>query len=346
MDHKTSNHFFTEAPVLPWQTWIYRKLFTTTPIEPTILQVSKATCINPPSPTGVLPICIKATHAKQYSQFLANHYYPNTSQVQLIVPSCIIESGIKNKFIDGIELRDTQNKLVGTVFCFYTGLYQQTHTTGLITWLCIHPSWRKKGVSNCLLRSIYSTFQPRSIYFFRNDGLLKSTIPPIVTEFRIQRKKPYVYTKDSTTVQRVPYTKWSLQLKQSWKQSNPTGILLEDTAFQHRLLETWEYKINSTDYCIIFLYPTFECQREQKNPLEQWCEVITWLFIGSIKTTYEQSYCIERLLDVTSYAWFDAPNTMPHIESRWNPGGYSHWSVLGLDVGNPVMRPVLSLCAN
>ena len=146
------------------------------------------------------------------------------------------------------------------------------------------------------------------------------------------------------TIHRVPYTKWSTILRDVWKQKNPTGLLLEDEAFQDRLLETWEYKLDATSTCIVFLQPTFECNR--KNPVEQWCEIVAWIFVGSIKTTYEESFSLERLLDATPYSWFDAPSRMPHIESRWTPGSYTHWSTFGMDVGNPVLRPILSLCAN
>ena len=95
-------------------------------------------------------------------------------------------------------------------------------------------------------------------------------------------------------------------------------------------------------YCIVVVQPTFECQRHATK--EHWCEVVSWLFVGTIKNTYEQAMYIETVLDATPYTWFDASTTMPHLESRWAVSGSSSWSSFGLDPGAPVLRPILSLC--
>jgi len=338
------DHFFPTAPVLGWAQWIYRTLFSVQQIEPSIYPVSIETAQQPQASTGTKPTKLQAKYATQYSKFLATYYTNPSSPIQLLVPSCIFSSGLTTGALQGIELRTKDGTLIGMVVSFYTGFYT-TYPTGLITWLCVHPSWRNQGVSNCLLRAVYAVFAPTQIYLFRNDGFLKSYNPPVYIQARMQRKKPYVALHTSTNnIHRVPYTKWSTYIQITWKQANPNGFLLEDTSFQHRLLETWELQISSTSWCVVLLQPTFECQRT--TPTEQWCEILTWLFVGSNQTTYEQSYTMERLLDATPYMWFDAPSSLPHIESNWTQAGYTYWSVLGLDPGTPVLRPILSLCAS
>jgi len=342
-----TTHFFADAPVLTWFEWLKRYFFNKIARHPSLISSNLSKTDYPISPTGVRPEKAKADLSYEYSNFISMYFYPPESPLKLIIPSCIIESGIKNAYIHGIEIRDVNRAIVGVIFCIYTGLYEEK-STGLITWMCVHPSWRKKGISNCLLRSIYIASQPKDIYWFRNDGWLFSTVPPVWTETRIFRKKNpnrVQGLKFTGNVRRVPYTKWQNPLKINWIQNNPTGLVLDDTSFQYRLLETWELQIGPQSYCVVLIQPTFECQRTANT--EQWCEVITWFFYGQSKTEYEQITYIESILNHIPYTWIEAPKNMPHLENDWIINGAStSWSAFGLDTGVPVMRPILSLCTS
>ena len=338
-----NNHFFIDAPVMQWHHWIQRRLLGGEPQDPSFLPSKLSTTELPVSPTGVPPKRAVPECAKEYSTFLATHFYPHSSPIQLSIPVCIFESGIKYGHVQGVEIRTSTSELVGVIFCLYAGLYSKEESIGLITWHCVHPTWRKKGIPNCLLRSIHVFTQPRKVYMFRNDGWLRSPLPPIWTDQRIQRKKSKQrVNKIPYSIQRVPYGIWQHKIKEDWKTQNPTGFIFDDSKFKYRSMEIWEMNLGKDVYCIVALQPTFECQRSSND--EQWCEIVSWLFVGTQKTPYEQAMYIEYVLDTTPYTWFDAPSKMPHIETRWTAGGSSSWMSFGIDPGTPVLRPILSLC--
>jgi hypothetical protein len=217
-------------------------------------------------------------------------------------------------------MRDVKHALVGVLFYLYAGLYEK-EKMGIISWHCVQPAWRKIGISNCMLRSIYIFTQPQSIYWFRNDGLLKTIVPPVFTEeyiYRKQRTKHVIHRNQidyRKHIQRVHYEKWCVQLKEHWMKNHPEGLILDDTMFKHRFTEVWEYRIGKDAYQILVVQPTFEKQRHSQN--EHRCEVLTWLCYGPIKSEYENAHYIETILDVLPYTWFEAPSIMPHLEIDW-----------------------------
>jgi len=349
-------HFFVHAPILPWSQWIWRRLGFQSNQQPSLLtETTLSKTALPESPTGISPQRAKAECAIEYSTFLATHFYSAESPIQLLVPHKFLQDSLEKGSIIGVEIRTRDGSIAGIMFCLYSGLLKvQTvaESTGTITWHCVHPSWRKKGIPNALLRSIYIFTQPRNVYWFRNDGFLKPSVPPTWTEQRIQRKKGSIRVIGSVTKhphysKRVPHTKWQQQLKQSWLQQYPDGFLLDDLSFKYRLVEWWELTVRPGVYCIVVLQPTFEVQKNSKGPTattESWCEVIAWYMTSQQITTYEFAQYIETTLDATPYTWFDAPNSMPHGETQWNQAGLSNWCAFGLDPGVPVQRPILSLC--
>jgi ribosomal protein S18 acetylase RimI-like enzyme len=343
-------HFFVHAPILPWSQWIWRRLGFQANQQPSLLtETTLSKTALPESPTGMVPQKAKAACAIEYSTFLANHFYSAESPIQLLIPAKLFQEGLTKGHIVGVEIRTRDGSLAGIMFCLYSGLIQTVaESNGTITWHCVHPSWRKKGIPNALLRSIYIFTQPRNVYWFRNDGFLKPSVPPTWTEQRIQRKKGsvcVVRSKTKTThpvrCNRVPQAKWHQQLKQSWLQKHPEGLVLDDPVFKDGLVEWWELTVRPGVYCVVALQPTFEFQRTSK---EAWCEVIAWHMTSQQISDYEFAQYIETTLDATPYTWFDAPNSMPHGESQWKQVGLSNWCAFGLDPGVPVQRPILSLC--
>lgn len=306
-------NFFKEPPAISWPTWLQRRLFSfprppkPLPLKTIPLQISYL---------GTKPSKTSAINALSYTKFLNQHF---STVFPLQIPSKIFES-LDNRLI-GAEIRTPSNQLVGVVFSFYLGKIENVEV-GLITWLCIHPEHRKKGLADVLLHAVQTFSYPRTIHFFRNDGWLKSPLPPLWTETRIFRKQMYRHSKH--------VRRHSLESKQgliinSWKKEHPEGLILDDPKVINSLTEVWTY-----GQTLILLQPTFE---------QRWCEVIYWV---SELSNYETALNIEVILDALPYTHIDAPQQMPHT-LEWSIGGQSSWTVHGLDPGSPVLRPVLSL---
>jgi hypothetical protein len=118
-------------------------------------------------------------------------------------------------------------------------------------------------------------------------------------------------------------------IEASWKQRNPNGFFLYDKSVKS-LVEIWGN--SSVRICI---QPTFEITGGLRS-----CEVLCWT---TQKNEYETSICIEAILDSLPYDIFEAPNEMPHMDSIWELGGQSSWSLYGLDPGKSVIRPIISM---
>jgi hypothetical protein len=339
-------HFFQSAPVISWLTWILRRIWSSEIQEPSPIPTELYQ--QPiPSPTRIQPISLRQDRVQEYSVFLQQFFYSSEKTVQLVLPPTVLQAGIQSKLFQGCEVRDAGGALAGIVGCMYAGNFKG-QPVGVITWLCVHPSWRNKGMTNALLRGIYKLAQPYKIYIWRNDGILSSPAPPLWSEGRIVRKKQNQRVtsrldKPQIQLQRVPLAKWRNHITAEWSRRNPAGLVLDDPAFPTRLVEVYEYTVKPGAICILCVQPTFERQKQTGEP---WCEVITWVFQGVPENEYIQSQYIETMLDALPYGWFEASALMPHLQEGWLNAGQSSWSLFGLDPGVPVQRPVLSLCAN
>lgn len=317
-------NFFKEPPAISWTTWLKRRIWSQKK-EMVILPPK----INPiqSSPTGLKPTRANPNSANEYSNFLLKYYSSNTV---LDIYPIVFENALKNE-LTGVEIRDKKDQLVGLVFCAYMGLINN-QKAGLITWLCVRPDWRKKGITDSLLHAIQNISSPIKIHFFRNDGWMKSPLPPLWTDAKIVRGRVMKYT---TSVKKV-----SLQSKKdiiidSWKKQNPEGILLDDPTIKSTLIEVWEYLPMKT---LLIIQPSFEMEQDTKK---HWCEVLHWV----CENTYSHILSLEAIIDALPYNYIEAPSRMPHLDG-WKTVGQTSWCVHGLDPGSPVLRPVLSLIAN
>lgn len=342
----THRHFFEDAPVLSWISWATRRLFGAEK-EPSLMT---SQLLTQPiySPTGVPPHPTKSEYAREYSDFLYKHFYTSSHTVSLYVPPSIFEKELK-----GIELRDVDKRLVGVVFCPYAGLYN-SNPVGVITWLCVAPNWRGKGVTNCLLRAIYKHCQPQQIFLWRNDGWLKSAVPPIYTDSRMIRKRQAIRTnitisKHMIPVRRIPLTAMlRKQWLEDWLIKHPKGLCIDDHTWNTHYTEAWERKLKNGKSIIVYLQPTFELQKQKTQSNESWAEILGYTILGlngSVMSMYEIAQNIEAILDNIPYQWVEASKTLPHLENGWQAAGTTTWCVFGLDPGIPVMRDVLSVCA-
>lgn len=342
-------HFFQQVPSVGWLTMLWRAI-DSSPKPPSLLLADHTFPQQPSSPTGRPPAKATPAFAQEYSTFLSNWFTEPTHPVTLAIPPALFQQTLGTS-LQGIELRTTQNALVGLVFCWKAGELCGK-PTGLITWLCVHPTWRKRGVTNILLRAMWRQVHPCPSFWFRNDGWLKSSLPPIHTETRIVRK---CRGQQGYSLKKVQVQHHLPALKTYWLSQHPEGLVLDSTNTPP-LLEAWQLIHQQKPMITLFLQPTFEVQRPteavksvevqvfQRQTQEPWCEVIAWLPHTELPPFSEQMY-IEAICDGLPYTWIDAPSTMPHIDSLWIQGGRSTWSAVGFDPGTPFQRPILSLQA-
>jgi len=329
-------HFFQDAPSVGWIDWSLRLIpWISVEKEPSILRASESFL---KSLIAIRPISTNPNFANEYSLFLQTHFYNTSHPVKLSIPPHIFKTHLESKALLGVELRDGK-QLIGIVFCWKAGILCG-EPTGLITWLCVHPLWLRRGVTNRLLRAMWKLAQPMPSFWFRNDGWLKSPLPPVMTETRIVRSKRGQQTilvpfkTSSYNIQHIPFNK---NMQNIFKKKDQKSIVL--SLDKPPLLETWRYIVNQYTTLYVFLQPTFEQERFSN---EDWCEVVAWHIETSKSTSdFEIAQYTEAIWNAIQYTWIDAPKSMPHIENLWHLGGQSSWSVVGLDPGSSI-RSVVS----
>jgi GNAT superfamily N-acetyltransferase len=322
-----------------------KKVFSGTPTLPTYLPCKLANEPLQKSSAGTWPQKASAEKVAEYSRFLQLYFYPSGSTAELKIPTQVLEKGIHDGSMIGVEIRDTNGILIGLVFDLYAGKYGGQQM-GLVTWMCVLPKWRQKGIGTDLLFALYYYSRPRSIHWWRNDGFIRSPLPPFWYEGKIFRKRQIQRTTiagKQLQVYKSSLSNWKSRIVEQWKLKNQFGFILDDSAYSSTLMEVWEAQISLTLFAGILIQPTFE---KNRNTDEYWCEIVAWAWSRPPANEYEQAQCLEKMLDHLPYTWVEAPIIMPHFEQDWKFGANSSWSCISLDYGSPVMRPVLSLCVN
>ncbi len=334
--------FFATAPTISWTTWIQRQLWNRTHIkDPSLLTTN---FIHEPIVLSSKSRMERALPemSQSITKFLQQYYFTPDCPVSLQIPSIVLQGLISMGLAIGVLIRSQEsNQIIGCVFSLFCGVLESKEPMGLITWLCVHPTVRKQGYTNALLRGIYQVAQPWKIHWWRNDGLFKSPIPPVMITHRIVRKKGtgQVMGSHGNGIRAIQRSFEAIQPKfiSLWTMNHPTGIVLHtEQPIPTRLIQCWELRQSTTHVLWLVCQPTFEVQR---NDGGYWCEILGWVSEGF--QSYEITQMIECCLESTPYDWFDAPNTMPHLEQNWKANGSSSWSVFGLDPGQPVQRPIL-----
>lgn len=342
----SNRHFFNEVPYQSWMKWTIKKIFSSNYSEPEYLPCSLDGKPLQKSITGNWPKKAVAGNSVEYSRFLQLYFYPSSTNLELKIPVSILETGLKNDWFIGVEIRDKDNRLIGLIFDLYAGKYKGLEM-GLVTWMCVTPEWRSKGIGSELLFALYFFSQPRKIHWWRNDGFIKSPLPPFYYEGRIYRRKQFQRTVISGQKQfqliKSSLANWKSKIIEQWKLKNQTGFILDDTNFQGGFMELWEARISPIQTAVLLIQPTFE---KFKNSQETFCEIIAWAFSKIPNTEYEQAQLIEKMLDHLPYIWFECPIHMPHLDDSWKYGTSSSWSCISLDYGSPASKPILSLCIN
>lgn len=340
--HQTQSHFFQDAPVLSWRQWLVRRVteWIQSPIEPS--RISSQILSQPIlSPTGKPVQRIQPSECKEVSQFLQTYFTDQSSPVILAIPPEHLVKQLQSGQWKGFALRTHKGALVGVVWCLYAGSWKGRQT-GLITWLCVEPSWRKRGVVNCLLRTVAKETLPWHIHIWRTDGWLQSPVPPVWTQTKLVRRSIQQRTsvRSGTRIDqtiRLHTGPWPPILIQSWTRAHPTGLCFEGPTEQSSYM-IW-VRITSNEQTYLVLQPTYEVDKKTGGA---WCEVIHWATTQPQQSSLELAMNLEAILDQTPFGWFEAPDTFPHLDGAWSQVGQTSWSLFGLDPGIPVQRPVFS----
>jgi GNAT superfamily N-acetyltransferase len=333
-----NKHFFSEVASLSWFAWGKRRFLWSESTEPKVLydspleskQCSWSVC-------ETFPTKANATKAKEYCDFLKKYFYTEKDDFVLNIPHQRLSDTLTSGDVVGVEIRDKDKVLVGCIFDIYAGTFEG-ESMGLVTWMCVAPSWRKKGVGTDLLYALYYYCRPRRIHWWRNDGFLKSPLPPVYTEHKICRVKhtpdcKYNNKKCYFNMQKVSTTRWKQRFLEVWKQREPNGLVLDDKLKESPWIECWE--LDNT--LVLLLQPTFEIKKSTNKSIY---EIIAWIFIKDVNG--EEAEVLEGAIDHLPYDSFEALQSMPHKKELWKYGGTSTWSCIGLDPGS-VPKPILPL---
>jgi hypothetical protein len=340
---RPEQHFFSGAPVLGWASWFWRRFWVGEARKPSLVSLTDMITEKIVANPRIHVSRAVTTNAKEYGTFLRVYFAEPKTPILLDVPTQVLEDGLSTGKLVGVEARVGQ-QLIGFVVSSYGGRYLNTDIS-MITWLCVHPDWRKRGVTNILLRTMLRLAPQRGIHIWRNDGWLRSPIPPVFSDTRIQRRRQPVRSSigsQTIHVQRAPLAKWRQAFAREWLRLNPTGIFLDDPRHEPTQIEVWTRSLSKSATLAVCIQPTFELNATTR---ERWCEVLGWAVEGATLDGYSLALAIESILDRQPYDWIDASQMMPHLELGWAVGGSTSWSLLGLDPGSPVMRPMCSLCA-
>lgn len=328
--------FFDAAPILSWSSWLRRKCLPFLSLPPSIIKPQHVDL--PQSPTGISYRLCTIVNAAEYTAFLKANYCPPDQEARLKVPPEIIVAEIQANVLTGIEVRSQTNQLVGVVFSRLLG-YIGSESTRLITWFCIAPEWRKKGLADYMLFAIYEASRPTNIFWFRNDGLARSIAPPVWTQNQITRT---IVCKRNSYLQRQSHEKMQSKCIQYWKISHPTGICIDPTEVFSAL--EW-YSLETTLCGISYSYAALVANLYEYYGTDLACEILYWFPLGQKATETIERYILEELVSRLPYNRVEAPATMPHLETYWKPSLSTSWYAYGYDVGIPVLRPILSLTA-
>lgn len=325
--------FFHDAPMFTWLDYVA--------MQYNPFQDFKSPSILPESPnmsSSKLPktqYTLSSTlfqYSDQYQTFLEKYFRSTHHDFRLYIPASILSQHIKSGLWKGVELRNKDNQLIGLVFSKYMGCEQDTQIhAGMIDYLCIHPSYRKQGLVNILLRALYVFCAPKyKVHFFRKEGY-PLIHPPIQTTFFLCRKKrtyaPYA------SIKKVPYSQSLQTIFQNTLGKH--GLYFHDNDV-YSTLEIYKYNQDNSIY--LALIPTYEVSPHH----EHCCELLAW---GSDKPCSDitLSYGIEAMIDQLHYDLFFAPQHMPHQEFLgWKPQGNIGLYGFHFHPGSPAYRPVFS----
>lgn len=332
-----SNHFWANAPHISWFVYLKRRLFQES-CKPSILPINNQLIPKMPSQAQ---IC-KSEFAKEYSEFLRKFFSNSHENYQVIIPVDILQEYLSKKHWIGTEVRDSSKNLIGLILCKNSGMLANTTIEiGSVSWLCVHPQWRKRGITNLLLRSIYASviteFQPAkyALLFWKEGYPLH--LPPILIE-RMYGRSTRKYGK-RFALQRVSgeLQKKSLQQVQenSWKLIPGLSSVLQE-------VQTYQYTSANGIESYISIQPMYEVD---KLTGFHSAEIVNW------QTSTRQSsdsFLFESMIDSlpSHFQYIYCSHIYPFLESTgWKSHGIKTWYGFHLDPGFPLPSAIYTTTA-
>jgi GNAT superfamily N-acetyltransferase len=158
-------------------------------IEPTLLEgVEEIYRPIPPIPNIHLISLCQESHTQEISNLLRNHFSNNWRCRTELSPKEIKEGIQKKGWIGVVAHESSTNRIVGCAFSI--GAKYKDISCGIVDFFCVSPSWRKKGLGRCLLRSLVNATasQNRILHFFIKEGMPLFCMPPLYQGNYIWRK--------------------------------------------------------------------------------------------------------------------------------------------------------------
>lgn len=338
-------HFFQDAPCVSWWEYIRRQLPYATSTPPRLLPDSPtmSQSISERSPAGTIPQRMTPDHVQTYIQFLHSYFFPEDHLYSLQLPAQLLSSMLQNNQWIGAEIRDTRNTLIGMVVSKYMGEEPTLHKPmGMIDYLCVHPRWRKKGITNSLLRAVYAFCAPqRKIQLFQKEGL-PASIPPLnITSYYTRNKRKYTTPIYVKRVQQPPSNNVLQHTMKEYaslicRPSNPQNVANIQSEIE--IYETTPTQPNQPVSGLL-LYPTHEIN---KNTQKASAVIVGWYTTKQASTL---SYDLEAILDsLPQYNHYFAPSYFPrHDWLGWSASGYISTHAFHYDPGVPFSQHVVSL---
>lgn len=335
-------HFFEDAPCFGWWQYIQDSIISA-PRPPKLLPQSETMpqkLIR--SPCGTFPTRMNPEKGEEYGKFLAQYFFPTSHTHSLQIPPVHIQTQLRNQSWIGAEVRDTRGSLVGIVVSKYIGKEPKLHIPiGMIDYLCVHPAWRKKGITNILLRAVY-TFSaqqrpPRLIQYFQKEGMPATNPPLFMTRYYMRAPRKYTA---QVPLQKIPLENYPTIVPyiQDTMKSHNVQVCIPQWPLKSSEIEIYETKTGAG----ILLYPTYEINKTTNRS----CATIMGWYARVPNVLPTISYELEAILDsISVYGHYYAPTFYPQLDCMgWSYAGIISTHAFHYDPGNPGPSHIVSLC--
>ena len=266
---------------------------------------------------------LESSKSVEYSAFIYDYFYENNLRIKKKYQSFYISENIKHTILYGVELRvDKTQKLIGILLVKNLGTINfGSHKASLVTELCIHPSYRKQGFPNLLLRRLYCYSIRMGIYihFFQIDLVYLYPMIPILSMRNVYGRK----RNASPNIKDIDLRKSGLtdeikiKLKQHYyKETTRPIVALDNPSF--------DIIVYTSKNGIIVLRDLYELDHNKYG-----AEV---LYAESYKNNLGD---IDSMLDLTEFEWFESNVA---YSSLWKQKGRTSTFGFHLQYGRPAMR--------
>ena len=336
------------APTIGWPTYLLRKIVgaPTSPtiiydpinVPPTPIQSTSSYSVNPMDPGK----------AKHYSEFLEKHFYPKELGITLRVPESLLYEKLKSREWIGVEIRSKSiNCIIGCAINKAAG-YIGKDPCGIVDYLCVDPSWRKMGIADILLYTLYAyavEYEGRAGIFFKKEGGFKLA-PPISYELYIGRRTIERNNRApaEVTVQKLDRFHWN-NLLEAHKENGSDIIALA----KHNINHETELQVASYNALHVIYKPTWEFSKDEAKGkaivIAWYCgETAIRIHKGPQDNDIGQDY--ETIVNHIPYDFIYAPSSFPHItkveSTKWSVQGMMGVYCANIDPGIPFSRTLLS----